>query len=204
MSSFALVLLLVLLPAVAHAYEEPRSEVVARHPGFEVRRYTPQLVAETSVRGPFGEARREAFMRLFRYISGANRAREKIAMTVPVTTTAAEGEKIAMTVPVTTTSAEGGQVMRFVVPSSFTAATVPEPTDPQVRIVEVPEHWVAALGYSGRSTESNYREQEAKLLSLLREAGLEPVGAPWFAVYNGPFTPWFLRRNEVLVPVGRP
>ena len=30
---------------------------------------------------------------------------------------------------------------------------------------------------------------------------LEAVGTPVWARYNAPFTPWFLRRNEILIPV---
>jgi hypothetical protein len=36
----------------------------------------------------------------------------------------------------------------------------------------------------------------------MRQKGLEPAGEPIFARYNPPFMPWFLRRNEVLIPVG--
>ncbi|MFI0608556.1 MAG: hypothetical protein ACH37Z_11810 [Anaerolineae bacterium] len=31
--------------------------------------------------------------------------------------------------------------------------------------------------------------------------GLVATGAPVWARYNPPITPWFLRRNEILVPV---
>jgi len=202
----AMALAALLFPAAPRAYEEPRHEVVAKGEGFEIRRYAPHLVAETEVAGPFGEARSQAFRRLFRYISGANRDGAEVAMTVPVTTApSGGGAKIAMTVPVTSAPGEaGGYVMRFAVPSRYTLETVPQPTDPAVRIREVGEQWVAAARYSGRASEANYREQEATLLARLAAAGRATAGKPWFAVYDGPWTLWFLRRNEVLVAVEPP
>jgi hypothetical protein len=35
----------------------------------------------------------------------------------------------------------------------------------------------------------------------IRENGLKIVGDPVWARYNPPFTLWFLRRNEILIPV---
>jgi hypothetical protein len=190
---------------MARAYEEPRFAVVKRLDGFEVRLYAPHLVAETEVSGSFGEARNAAFRRLFDYISGGNRAREGIAMTAPVTTAPPSAERIEMTVPVTSTpDASGGYVMQFMLPGRYTLQTAPIPEDPTIRVREVGERLVAVRRYSGRSSESNYREHEAQLLSLLEASGYLPAGQPWFAVYDGPFTPWFMRRNEVLVPVVPP
>ena len=31
--------------------------------------------------------------------------------------------------------------------------------------------------------------------------GLAPTGGPVWARYNSPFSLWFLRRNEILIPV---
>lgn len=183
------------------AYEEPKYTVESAHDGYELRRYAPQLVVETTTRGDFDGARNEAFRRLFRYIAGANRTQAKIAMTVPVTS-AGGSEKIAMTIPVTSAGTSGGgTVMQFVVPSSYTKDTVPQPTDPTVSVREIGARLLAARRYSGRSTEANYRRELGELRALLRTAGLVEIGEPTFAVYNGPFTPWFLRRNEVLVEV---
>lgn len=199
----ALLLLTTLFGVVApvSAYEEPKYTVEHSYEGFELRRYAPLLVVETTARGDFDAARNEAFMRLFRYISGANRARAEIAMTAPVTS-AKQSEKIAMTIPVTSAATAGGDMaMQFVVPSRYSAATVPQPTDPAVSIREVGARLIAARRYSGRSTRENYDEQLAALLTQLAAARLVAIGEPTFAVYNGPFTPWFLRRNEVQVEV---
>ena len=48
-----------------------------------------------------------------------------------------------------------------------------------------------------------YEEKEKRLKELIQQKGLKIVGEPVFARYNPPFMPWFLRRNEVLIPVAR-
>jgi hypothetical protein len=183
------------------AYEEPHYEIVRSTPDFELRRYAPHAVVETTASGDFTAARNAAFRRLFDYISGNNRVRVRIEMTVPVVTEPA-GEKIDMTVPVLTRPAEGqATLMQFVLPSRFNAATAPEPNDPALRIRDVNSRLIAARTYSGGASEANYRKNEATLMAALKEAQLVTTDAPSFAVYNRPFTPGFMRRNEVLVPV---
>jgi SOUL heme-binding protein len=159
------------------------------------------LLAETRVEAEFLEAGNVAFNRLFRYISGNNESQQKIAMTAPVTQSA--GEKIAMTAPVTQ-SAEGGSfLVGFVVPSLYSKDTVPRPRDPKVYIREVPAQLVATWRYSGRWTESNFREAEQALRAALAERGLTAIGDASIARYDPPFMPTFLRRNEVFIPVRR-
>jgi hypothetical protein len=189
------------LAGPAMAIEEPRYEVVRSTPDFELRRYPAYAVVETATEGDPDAARNAAFERLFKYISGNNRAQQKIEMTVPVVVKPA-GEKIEMTAPVVTRPGEGsGTLMQFMLPSRFDASKAPQPTDPAVRVRDVAAQAIAARRYSGRPSESNYRENEAKLLASLKGAGLVPTDVPRFAAYNPPFTPWFMRRNEVLVPV---
>jgi hypothetical protein len=108
-----------------------------------------------------------------------------------------------MTVPVTTAPAGSGTVMQFFLPAKYTLDTAPRPTDERVRVRRLDERLTAVRTYSGRTTDANYRENEAALLKDLERAGYAVTGQPLFAVYNGPFTPWFMRRNEVIVPVAR-
>lgn len=194
-------LLALVTACAAMAYEQPNYDVVRTTPAFELRRYAPYAVVETTVAGEFDSARNAAFRRLFNYIAGGNRAKQKIDMTIPVVTQSAS-EKIEMTAPVVTAQGEqGALVMQFVLPSRFSAATAPEPGDASVRVRERAGEVLAVRTFSGTTSESNFRENEAALTAALREAGIAPTGGARFAVYNGPFTLWFLRRNEVLVPV---
>jgi hypothetical protein len=182
------------------ASEELKYRVVQSMPDFELRQYQSYAVAETTATGEIESGLDAAFQRLFKYISGSNRAQQKIEMTIPVVTKAA-GEKLEMTTPVVRSAGNAGTLMQFVLPSRFDASKAPQPTDPEVRIRDVPAQSIAARRFSGRPNESNYRENEARLLKALEGAGIVPTDEPRFAIYNAPFTPWFMRRNEVLVPV---
>ena len=188
------------------AYEEPAYEVARKTDDFEIRRYAPYLVVEAELRGEYDEARNDALRKLFAYISGANRAQAKLEMTVPVVTEPSATEKIEMTVPVLTGAAPDGnrQVMQFVLPARFDEQSAPQPTDPQLRLRRVDAQWVAVRRYSGRASEGNYRENAFELMRSLATADVTPAGPARFAVYNGPFTPWFMRRNEVIVPIAEP
>ncbi len=193
--------------AMTSAYEQPRYDVIGKYDDFEVRRYAPYLVAETAIDGAYEEGRNAAFRRLFGYITGNNKTDERIEMTVPVTSTPRDRSAVGATNGSGASAPKAGanaSVMQFMVPGKFTMDTVPEPRDPRVRIRMLAEQVFAVRRYSGRWTEENYRENEDLLRRQLTAAGLAAKGPSIFAAYNGPFTPWFLRRNEVMIPVEIP
>jgi hypothetical protein len=196
-------LLLTLVPPAAMAIEEPAFRVLESAPPFEIREYAPYVVAQTTVAGEFERVGNEGFRRLFDYITGANRNAERISMTAPVEQQAA-GERIAMTAPVTQ-QAEGGRWrIAFVLPSSFTLATAPQPTNPEVELSAVAARRVAVIRYSGTWSEARYREHLAELEAFLGARRLVAVGAPVYARFDPPFMPWFLRRNEIQQEVRAP
>jgi len=182
--------------------EQQPYEVVWSYPTFELRRYPAHLVAEVSVHGSFEDAGNRAFRSLFGYITGQNASARSVAMTAPVVQENVTSEKIAMTAPVVQVeSSSGDYVVAFVLPKSLTVDTAPVPTDPKVRVREVPERLAAAMRYSGRWTEGAYRHRLAQLESEVVAAGFRPDGAAKFARFDPPFKPWFLRRNEVVQDV---
>lgn len=182
--------------------EQQPYEVVERYPEFELRRYPSHAVAEVPVHGSFGSTGNQAFRALFMYVTGHNESAGSIAMTAPVVQESPGFEKIAMTAPVVQTEADGGEhVVAFVLPASLTAATAPVPTDPRVRVRQVPDRVAAAVRYSGRWSESAYRRHLADLKAGIARAGLVATGPPRYARFDPPFTPWFLRRNEVVPDV---
>ena len=182
--------------------EQQPYDVLTRFPGFELRRYPTHLVAEVEVDSSFTDAGNQAFGVLVAFISGRNSTRGKVAMTAPVVQESAS-TRIAMTSPVVQERGDqaGRQVVAFVMPAEFTADTLPTPTDPRIRVREIPTQTAAVKTFTGRWTEQAYQEQLAELRNAVAQAGLEISGPPRFARFDPPWTPWVLRRNEVVLPV---
>lgn len=162
-------------------------DVLQEHPDFELRRYPEHLVAEIDVGGPFELAGNLAFPRLARYIGGHNRSSRKMAMTAPVVQEQDPQSR--------------RYVVGFVMPANVSAEDLPDPSDSAVRTRRVPAETAAALRFSGRWSRGSYEKGTAQLLAALDMVGLDVVGAPRYARFDPPWTPWFLRRNEVVVPV---
>jgi hypothetical protein len=169
--------------------EQAKYEVIKKIGKTEVRRYPRLIIARVDGYGDGG------FNLLFRFITGNNRQKSDIAMTAPVVS-----EQIAMTAPVLSET----ESIAFIMPEGFTLETTPEPLDDRVKIVEIPERVVAALRFSGRWSNSIFSKKSQELLAEIEDSGLKVIGHVFSMRYNGPFTPWFLRRNEVAVAVELP
>ncbi|GAM10420.1 heme-binding-like protein At3g10130, chloroplastic [Geobacter sp. OR-1] len=196
-----LVMIVMLLIGVqAMAIEEAPYKVAQENGIFEVRDYEPHILAETLVDGSLEDAGSKAFRRLFNYISGANHSRSSIEMTAPVSQEP-KGEKITMTAPVSQQASAGKWAVSFMMPASYTLATLPVPDDSSITLRQVPARRMAAVRYSGTWSEKNYLENKERLENWIRENGFVIRGEPVWARYNPPFTLWFLRRNEILIPV---
>jgi hypothetical protein len=192
--------LFALLPATAAAVEEAEYSVLKKDGAMELRAYAPSLIAETRVDADFEDAGSRAFRKLFRYIDGDNVAQQEIAMTAPVSQAPA-AEKIAMTAPVGQRSQDGGWVVSFMMPASYTMDTIPQPSDPSVQLRAVPAYRAAVIRYSGFWSEKGYQERLQELRSWIAAQNLEAAGDPVWARYDPPFKPWFMRRNEIVIPV---
>ena len=156
----------------------------------EIRHYPAVWVATVT-----GNDEGEIFGILFRYITGQNQPGKKIPMTAPVITPV----KIPMTSPVI--SDAGG--MSFVMPATLQGDSLPVPQDARVRLREIPAREVAVIRFKGRAGAGDVADVRARLLSALADAGIQLVGEPFLMRYNPPFTPGFLRRNEVAVEIRR-
>lgn len=162
----------------AMATETANYKVLTSEGKFELREYPTLNV----VRTPMGGG--NEFGRLFRYISGNNDDGQKIAMTTPVLIQH-EGEKTGMS---------------FIVPREVAASDqVPTPKDNAVKLDKLSGGQFAALRFSGGRNERNEAEALQKLREWMAKQNLAPTGEPFFAYYDPPWIPGFLRRNEVLL-----
>jgi len=166
--------------------EQAKYEVVRNLGKVEIRSYPRMTIARVEGYGDGG------FNLLFRYIAGKNRQSAKVSMTAPVV-----AERISMTAPVLS----GADSLAFVLPEKYRLATAPQPLDDHVHIVEIPPRVVAALQFSGRWSTKIFAKKANELLKDLGEAGIKTSGSVFSMRYNGPFTPWFMRRNEVAIVV---
>ncbi|MGV8885610.1 MAG: heme-binding protein [Microbacteriaceae bacterium] len=192
-------------PALStRAYDRPMTEkqpyeLVRSEGEIELRRYPEHVVVETEVSAGFEDAGNRAFRYLFGYISGENTARQSIDMTSPVVQS--RSQRVAMTAPVVQTGSGHDYTVAFVLPASFTRESAPLPARAEVELRTVPARLVAATSFSGRWSEAAFQKHRTELLSGVRDAGFTAVGDAWFARFDPPYTPWFLRHNEVLVEV---
>ena len=184
----------------AMAIEEPAFKSVLKNGAFEIRDYPALVVAEVSVSGDQKEAASQGFRLLAGYIFGGNRRRQAIAMTAPVAQAPA-GVKIAMTAPVTQTRNAGDWVVRFTMPSGYSLESLPVPNDPKVHLLTIAPARFAVLRFSGIARTDKVAAQTAELEKLVRSHHLGVIGPVSLAQYDPPWTLWFMRRNEVMMPV---
>lgn len=185
---------------VANNVETPAYEVVASEGQIEIRQYGAMIVAEADAEGQREDAIRDGFRVIADYIFGNNLASENVAMTAPVTQRT--NETIAMTAPVTQQSDGASWKVRFVMPSEYTMATLPQPVNPEVHLIEVPSSRFAAIQFSGFGNQTSLDEHTEQLLAYLEREGFRPQGHPTYAFYNAPWTLPFMRRNEVMIEIG--
>ncbi len=185
--------------------EQLKYTVLKEMDGYEIRQYPTHIIAQTTVQGTFGGSMNSGFRIVAGYIFGGNTKNESIAMTAPVIAqkdgSKSSSENIAMTAPVVSTSNGDTQTISFSMPSSYTLETLPTPNDPRVKIVQVPAKKYAVIRFRGLRSEDKVKAMQEKLLSALAKDGIVAQGSVSYAGYNGPWTPPWMNRNEVLVEI---
>lgn len=192
---------------VVQNVETPTYVAVESDGSFEIRDYPALVVAETMRTGARREALGAGFGPLARYIFAKERGGEKIAMTAPVIQQRPQehAERIAMTAPVIqSATGEDAWSVRLIMPSGYRLDALPAPATTEVRLREIPAQRRASVRFSGSTTDAVLAEQEAALRAWMVARGLIAVGPAVYAYYNDPFTPGFLRRNEVLIDIEMP
>ena len=176
-------IVLLILNVNIMANEQPDYTVIKKDNEFEIRQYTNFLTATVETEGERDDAIGKGFRILFKYISGENKNKESISMTVPVMQKSTGANKWNVS---------------FVVPKKFNLQNVPQPDNQSVKIINNPNLKVVVITFSGLFSDSNIKENEAKIRNYIKEKGLKIEEPAIYAGYNAPWTLWFLQRNEVL------
>lgn len=176
----AVTLLVVGCKATRAGYESAPYRVVRKAGKFELRDYQALTIVETPMASRESDG---SFNRLFRFISGSNTANQKIAMTTPVFMT----------------GSETNSTMAFVMPAKLTSGQVPKPTDNTVRVRDLAAGRFAVFRFSGARNRKREVEAIARLTSWMERERLSEQSRPMFGYFDPPWTPAFLRRNEVML-----
>jgi DNA gyrase inhibitor GyrI len=89
--------------------------------------------------------------------------------------------------------------MAFVMPAKLKAGEVPKPTDDTVKVRELAAGRFAVLRFRGGRNAGNEAESLAKLKAWMETERLSVLSPPVYAYFDPPWTPGFLRRNEVMI-----
>lgn len=177
-------------PWFCHGLECPDYKVVANTSNYEVRRYPAAKWVSTTVNDfKYSSATSTGFMRLFRYISGANAESKKIDMTAPVR---------VLVHPSQGPFCESSFTISFFVPFAYQNEP-PAPESDDVFIEETPETVVYVASYPGGNTEAKLLENARALVEALdKDEVAYSKDHYFFAGYDPPFR-LFNRHNEVWV-----
>jgi len=159
------------------AYEEANYEVTKKNEIYEIRKYSDRLAIEAEISN-----QGNSFRKLFKYISGDNENNEEIKMTTPVT----QIEK------------KGNMTMQFYLPSRFNKSNTPNPSNSDIKILNIKGGYYAVIIYSGRASDKNFIKHKNILENELKNNNISILGSPIKATYNNPFTLPLLRRNEAM------
>jgi hypothetical protein len=174
---------LLILSLTLMANEEPDYIVLKKESEIEIRQYKNFLTASIETDGDRKEAISKGFRFLFKYISGENKNKESISMTIPVMQKSSGNNKWNIS---------------FVVPKKFDLKNVPQPDNTNIQIKNNLNLKVIAITFSSLFSDSNSEENETKLRNYIKEKGIKIEEPAIYAGYNAPWTPWFLKRNEVM------
>ena len=169
--------------AMASDIEEPAWTLLETIEEVELRDYAPTIRATTQL--DHSGQTNSGFQRLAGFIFGGNET----------------GEKIAMTAPVEETLFEDSPTMAFTMPAGYTMEDLPQPNDDSVVLEAIPGRTVAAIRFSGWATNGKVNRKTEELMETLAQYEIAIVGDPSLNQYNPPWTPPFLRRNEIMVEV---
>lgn len=159
--------------------EQPKYEVIKKEGHFELRHYQSFTMIEAVDRDLQSY---QGFRLAFDFIQGDNDRGQKIAMTVPV---------------VNQLNEKGIQTTAFVMPPKMAHEDVPLPTHQGLNKILVPQRICAVYRFSSNPRMEIIRNYEEDLKTWIDQEGYDIIGGLQLARYNPPFTPGFLKRNEL-------
>ena len=161
-------------------YESAPYSVAVKDGDYELRDYPELTIVETSM-ADANAGENSGFRKLFGYITGKNQNQESIAMTTPVFIS------------------DDRRKMAFVLPAKSSSGQISAPLDPSLSIKKIPAGRFAVLQFSGGRSSTLETQSLSLLRTWIAKKGLTATGSPIYGYFDPPWTPGFLRRNEVML-----
>ena len=175
-----------ILFSIPYFLEQPKYSVELSDGRFQLRVYETFTTAKVKTKGERYEALKSGFRPLVKYIGAKARSGNSISMTVPVMQQKQEGTE---------------WVISFFMPSKFSHTSLPLPFDQSVILEEVFHNKMASITFNGSTSTISLEKKKEALMEWIEKNNFTMTGEPIFAFYNGPMTPGFLRKNEILITV---
>ncbi len=162
----------------AQAYGEANYKLLTKDGNIETRLYKKAYLAKYTSAGNRESAANKAFMPLFNYIKEGG-----IPMTIPVTQEEVRPNEWDLS---------------FFMPSEKSIEYLPKPKDSKVKITELKERKVIVYKFTGSMNDGNFEKYNLKLLDYIKKNNIKVKDKVILATYNSPFTPWFMKRSEIM------
>ena len=162
----------------AQAYQEAQYKLLSQDGNVEVRLYQKAYLAKYHSRGNRKSAGNKAFMPLFNYIKDGG-----IPMTTPVTLEEVKPKEWDVS---------------FFMPAEKTFKDLPKSDNSKIKITEFKEKKMIVYKYTGSINDGNFKKYNTKLMKYIKDHKLKIQDKAVLAAYNAPFTPWFMKRSEIM------
>ena len=162
-------------------------KVIKVEKDFEIRFYPATTMAMiTSSAKTYKALGSSGFPKLASYIFGGNKDKKQIAMTSPVHMVIGDSDAS----------------MGFVMPAAYDMNNLPLPNNSEVIIKMIPDAYVAAITFSGFSSDEAIKKHTTMLENALKAKGIFYSGQFSYLGYNPPYQ-LFGRRNEIIVTIDK-
>ena len=180
-----IILILITSLALSDSYKEPKYTLIDKNGNIEIRQYSENIIAKTSISDGDDQMNNSMFRTLAGYIFGGNDKQQSIPMTTPVITS----------------KKENSYSMIFFMLDVKDKKDLPSPNSSNVKIETINLGKVITIEFAWWANENNVRKYKKKLDKYIKDNDLEVVSDMMIAQYNPPLSWPLSRRNELIFQI---
>ena len=180
-----IILILITSLALSDSYKEPDYALIDKSGNIEIRQYSENIIAKTSILDGDDQMNNSMFRTLAGYIFGGNDKQQSIPMTTPVITS----------------RQEGSYDMIFFMLDAKHKEDLPIPNSSRVEIETIKLGKVITIEFAWWASKNNVRKYSRKLEKYIKDNDIEVISDMMVAQYNPPLSWPLSRRNEIIFQI---